>query len=163
MNPAEFRHQIGCNPAPAAAGLNVYRIPVNYQNAAVFIGQTRPVMQNPTASPNDPTADDEPLALPDADGGPDPIQERAALRQYGRAYLPLFTNAVRNVVNGGNVKQTFGPLCESILELTASQAGTPFQANGIGLKFVGSNQMIHDVVDQCDFLLPYSGESPDKR
>lgn len=124
MNPAEVRHQIGWNPAPATAGLNVYRVPVNYQNAAMLIGQTRPVTQNKTASPNDPTADDEPLALPDADGDPDPTQERAALRQYARAYLPLFTNAVRNVVNGGNVTQTFGPLCESILELTASQAGT---------------------------------------
>lgn len=124
LSPAEVRHLVGFNPAPAEAGLNVYRVPVNYQNAAMLIGQTRPVTQNATASPNDPTADDEPLALPDADGDPDPAEERTALRQYGRAYLPLFTNAVRNVVNGGNLTQTFGPLIESVCELTASQAGT---------------------------------------
>lgn len=116
MNPAEIRHQIGLNPAPEEAGLTQWRVPVNYMSSELLIDQQVPET-NPMPEPVT-GGDDKPVTA----------QERSALRQYGLSYGRLFVDAVRKVAGGSNVSQTFGPLLESIAELTASEAGVETNA-----------------------------------
>jgi HK97 family phage portal protein len=111
MNPAEVRHQIGLNPAPEEAGLTQWRVPVNYMSSELLIDQQAPET-NPMPEP-----------VTDGDDKPVTAQERSALRQYGLSYGRLFVDAVRKTAEGANVSQTFGPLLESIADLTADTAG----------------------------------------
>lgn len=102
-SPADVRHKLGENVVPAEAGLNVYRTPVNYMSAALLVNQQAP--------------ETEPMPEPIEDNAAS-VNERAAIRQYGAAYLGLMTDAIRRTVNGEPAVRCVGPILESISEVT---------------------------------------------
>lgn len=106
LTPAEVRHQLGLNPASADAGLTVYRTPVNYMSSAMLLNQGS-------------NADDN--SESDIVTG---SVERAALKNYGAAYLQRFTTAIRAVASKeSNLAQAFAPLLNSIAEHIAVSIG----------------------------------------
>jgi HK97 family phage portal protein len=97
MSPAECRADLGL--PKAGPELAAFRVPINIGNANLLL-------KAPEAPESD-DVDNDASAIPDSN-------MRAALRNYGASYLPLFRNAIRSVIEGGNVTQAFGPVLESI-------------------------------------------------
>lgn len=102
--PNEARHALNLNPGPDC--LNVYHVPVNYQNAETLL--------------NTQSIQDEPLL-------PTPAQ-RSVLAGYKTAFLRMFQDAVSRVTNRPADKRSaalvsvFTPVLESLAELATQSA-----------------------------------------
>lgn len=121
LTPAEVRHELGLNPAASDAGLNVYRTPVNYMNSSVLLTQGSDSDAGDVDS--DIVTGSTERSIPGVPSVP-AANERAALRNYGAAYLSRFTAAIRAVANKeSNLAQAFAPLLDSIAEQIAQSVG----------------------------------------
>jgi len=103
LSPAEARHELNLNPGPEC--LNVYRVPVNYQNAETLLV----------------TVEDKPALPTEA--------ERTLLSGYKTVFLRMFKDGVSRVANRPSEKRdvsslviVFTPILESLSELATESA-----------------------------------------
>ena len=107
--PNEARHALNLNPGPEC--LNIYHVPVNYQNAETLL--------------NTQSIQDEPMG--DTPVLPTPTQ-RSLLAGYKTAFLRMFQDAVSRVTNRPAAKRSaalvsvFTPVLESLAELATQSA-----------------------------------------
>jgi HK97 family phage portal protein len=105
LSPNEARHALNLNPGPDC--LNVYHVPVNYQNAERLLDPAT-VAPVPALIPTD--------------------AQRSLLAGYKTAYLRMFQDAVSRVVNRPADKRAsalatvFTPVLESLAELATQSA-----------------------------------------
>jgi HK97 family phage portal protein len=103
LSPAEARHELNLNPGPEC--LNVYRVPVNYQNAETLLM----------------SVEDKPALPTEA--------ERTLLSGYKTVFLRMFKDGVSRVANRSSDKRdvsalmtVFTPILESLSELATESA-----------------------------------------
>ena len=123
LSPAEARHELNLNPGPEC--LNVYRVPVNYQNAETLL---MPIENKP--------------ALPTE-------AERSLLSGYKTVFLRMFKDAVSRVANRSADKRDvsalitiFTPVLESLSELATESARSTMGNQNLTLdseKFISSH------------------------
>ncbi len=114
MSPAEVRAEIGLNPAPKEAGLDLYRTSLNYGNSAILVGQSA---DNTDSDKGDGIDNNAKPFLPSEN-------LRSALSNYAVAYGKLFVDGVRRVAAGESIATVFTPLLDSIYDAVTSTAGT---------------------------------------
>jgi HK97 family phage portal protein len=110
LSPAEARHELNLNPGPEC--LNVYRVPVNYQNAETLLV---------TQSIQDEAVGAKPALPTEA--------ERSLLSGYKTVFLRMFKDGVSRVANRPSEKRdvsslviVFTPILESLSELATESA-----------------------------------------
>jgi len=117
LNPNEARHALNLNPGPDC--LNVYHVPVNYQNAERLLDPAT-VAPVPVLVPTD--------------------AQRSLLANYRMAFLRMFQDAVSRVANRPIDKRAsalvtvFTPILESLAELATESARSS----------MGQDELTHD-------------------
>jgi HK97 family phage portal protein len=112
FSPNDVRKKLGENPGPKE--LDVYRTPVNMQNAELLL-QTESIQDQPVGA--DPNAADPNLPTP---------QERNLLGSYTQTYIGLFRDAFsrclkRSKRDHGSISACFQPVLRSIADLACDR------------------------------------------